>query len=172
MKVLASVPERDSALLDPLRELGCATTFDNLDTISNTDVVVLGVKPFVIPLVAKELKNKGKGQLLISVAAGIIQRNISVTKFKYWITPGIDTQKIQSMFGTNWRMVRAMPNTAVTVGEGATVYCLGPGAEQSDGMIVQKLFSSVGYCARVQESQIGKFSILRAFGFLYEYIHF
>ena len=159
MKVLASVPERDSALLDPLRELGCETTHDNLETINNTDVVVLGVKPFVIPMVAKELKDKGKGQLLISVAAGGIQwiENISMTKCKYWIILGIDTQKIQLMFGTNWRMVRAMPNTAVTVGEGATVYCLGPGAEQSDGMIVQKLFSSVGYCSRVQESQIGKY---------------
>ena len=87
MKVLASVPERDSALLDPLRELGCETTHDNLETINNTDVVVLGVKPFVIPLVAKELKDKGKGQLLISVAAGAIWRieNISMTKCKYWI---------------------------------------------------------------------------------------
>ena len=72
------------------------------------------------------------------------------------ITVGIDTQKIQLMFGSTWRMVRAMPNTAVTVREGATVYCLGPGAEHSDGMIVQKLFSSLGFCARVQESQIGK----------------
>lgn len=49
-----------------------------------------------------------------------------------------------------------MPNTAVTVGEGATVYCLGDGAEQSDSLIVQKLFSSVGYCTRVTESQIGE----------------
>ena len=50
-------------------------------------MVVLGVKPFVIPLVAKELKDKGKGQLLISVAAGAIRQieNISMTKCKYWI---------------------------------------------------------------------------------------
>jgi len=151
-QVLASVPERDSALLDPLRELGCETTHDNLETINNTDVVVLGVKPFVIPLVAKELKDKGKGQLLISVAAGI------------------DTQKIQLMFGSTWRMVRAMPNTAVTVGEGATVYCLGPGAEHSDGMIVQKLFSSLGYCARVQESQIDAVTGVSGSGPAYMYL--
>jgi len=69
-QVLASVPEQDSALLDPLRELGCETTHNNLDTVHNSDVILLGVKPFVVPLVAKELKNKGQGQLLISVAAG------------------------------------------------------------------------------------------------------
>ena len=55
--------------------------------VRGKDVVVLGVKPFVIPLVAKELKDKGKGQLLISVAAGAIRRieNISMTKCKYWM---------------------------------------------------------------------------------------
>ena len=71
---------------------------------------------------------------------------------------GIDTQKIHSMFGSDWKIVRAMPNTAVTVGEGATVYCLGNGAEQSDSIFVQKLFSSIGFSARVAESQIGMFN--------------
>ena len=39
--------------------------------------------------------------------------------------PGLDTRRLQSMFGTEWRVVRAMPNTAVTVGEGAcnVMYC-------------------------------------------------
>lgn len=57
-------------MLDPLRELGCETTHNNMDTIHNSDAILLGVKPFVVPFVAKELKNKGQGQLLISVAAG------------------------------------------------------------------------------------------------------
>ena len=76
--MLASVPEKDAQLLDPLRELGCETTHDNIDTVTNCDIIVLGVKPIVMPLVAKELNNKGKGQLLISVAAGKIKMP------KYW----------------------------------------------------------------------------------------
>lgn len=151
-QVLASVPEQDSALLNPLRELGCETTHNNQDTVHNSDVILLGVKPFVVPLVAKELKNKGQGQLLISVAAGL------------------DTKKLQSLFGTDWRIVRAMPNTAVTVGEGATVYCLGDGAEQSDSLIVQKLFSSVGYCTRVTESQIDAVTGVSGSGPAYMYL--
>ena len=70
LQVLASVPEKDSFLLDPLRELGCGTTHNNLDAVHHSDVILLGVKPNVVPHVAKELHNKGKGQLLISVAAG------------------------------------------------------------------------------------------------------
>ena len=42
------------------------------------------------------------------------------------------------------------------MGEGATVFCLGAGAEHSDSLLVQQLFSSVGYCARVMEAQIGE----------------
>ena len=49
--MLASVPEQDSTLLDPLRALGCETTHNNLDTVHNSDVILLGVKPFVVPLV-------------------------------------------------------------------------------------------------------------------------
>ena len=85
-QVLASVPEKDAVLLEPLQELGCATTHNNLDTVHNTDVLLLGVKPTVVPHVAKELKNKGQGQLLISVAAGstLIQEisNIRIISFR------------------------------------------------------------------------------------------
>ena len=41
-------------------------------------------------------------------------------------------------------------------GEGATVYCLGPGADDKDSDLVNSLFSSVGLCRRVEESQIGE----------------
>ena len=64
------------------------------------------------------------------------------------------------MFGTDWKIVRAMPNTAVMVGEGATVFCLGREAHNSDAHIVRKMFSSVGFCAQVLESQIGDYNII------------
>ena len=53
-----------------------------------------------------------------------------------------------------------MPNTAVTVREGATVFCLGPGADTEDATLVNTLFSCLGLCARVQEAQIGPARLL------------
>ena len=53
-----------------------------------------------------------------------------------------------------------MPNTAVTVREGATVFCLGPGANTEDATLVNTLFSCLGLCARVQEAQIGQAKLL------------
>ena len=150
--MIASVPEKDAKLLEPLAGLGCQTTHDNMEAANFADVVVLGVKPGVVPFVAQDLHNKGKGQLLISVAAGI------------------DTKKIEGMFGSDWRFVRAMPNTAVTVGEGATVFCLGEGAGQADSIIVQKLFSSVGFCERVQEYQMDAVTGVSGSGPAYMYM--
>ena len=95
----ASVPESDAALLEPLTCLGCLTTHDNLEAVEGSDVVLLGVKPHVVPLVAAGLKDRGAGQLLVSVAAGL------------------DTGALAEMFGGEWRLVRAMPNTPVTVGQ-------------------------------------------------------
>ena len=109
-----------------------------MTAVERSEVVVLGVKPHVVPVVAAGLKDRGSGQLLVSVAAGL------------------DTARLAEMFGSEWRHVRAMPNTAVTVGEGATVYCLGPGADNTDSDLVTRLFSSVGLCRRVEESQIGE----------------
>jgi len=151
-QVVASVPEQDDLLLEPLRALGCQTTHDNLEAVRESDVVLLGVKPHVVPLVAQALRNKGTGQLLLSVAAGL------------------DTGKLAEMFGSDWRLVRAMPNTAVTVGEGATVYCLGPGSQLSDGDLVSRLFSSVGLCARVQETQIDAVTGVSGSGPAYMYL--
>ena len=139
----ASVPESDAALLEPLSQLGCQTTHCNLTAVEQSEVVVLGVKPHVVPVVAAGLKDRGSGQLLVSVAAGL------------------DTVRLAEMFGSEWRHVRAMPNTAVTVGEGATVYCLGPGADNTDSDLVTRLFSSVGLCRRVEESQIGEVVVVR-----------
>ena len=68
--MLASVPKEDDALLEPLRSLGCGTTHDNLEVVRQSEVVVLGVKPHVVPRVAEGLKDRGTGQLLVSVAAG------------------------------------------------------------------------------------------------------
>lgn len=84
--------------------LGIKTTDSNIDAVKPADIVVLAIKPQVLPKVAKELagtvgKNKS---LVISIAAGI--RTSSLGK---WL-------------GEDVPLVRAMPNTAALIGSGAT----------------------------------------------------
>ena len=42
-QVLASVPEKDAGLLEPLQELGCSTTHNNMDTVTHRQGVKLEI---------------------------------------------------------------------------------------------------------------------------------
>ena len=42
-QVLASVPEKDAGLLAPLKELGCTTTHNNMDTVTHRHGVKLEI---------------------------------------------------------------------------------------------------------------------------------
>merc|ERR1719234_1455956 len=64
----------------------------------------------------------------------------------------MSTDSLAQSFGKNWKVVRSMPNTAVRVGEGATVFCLGQDAGAEEGVTVNKLFSSLGLCRQADES--------------------
>jgi pyrroline-5-carboxylate reductase len=49
------------------------------------------------------------------------------------------------------RLVRVMPNTCCLVSQGASAYCLGPGASEADGRLVEELLSAVGRAWPVEE---------------------
>jgi len=151
-QVLASVPAQDSALLEPLTSLGCAGTNDNLEVANWAQVVLLGVKPAVVGRVGEQLAGAGQGQLLLSIAAGT------------------STDSLAQSFGKNWKVVRSMPNTAVRVGEGATVFCLGQESGASEGATVNKLFSSLGLCSQVDESQLDAVTGVSGSGPAYMYL--
>merc|ERR1719500_1596956 len=63
-----------------------------------------------------------------------------------------------------------MPNTAVRVGEGACVYCLGEGTEQAQGELVKDLFSSLGLCSQVDENQLDAVTGVSGSGPAYMYL--
>ena len=81
--LMASCPIQDSHLLEPINELGGKTTQDNLHVVDNSDVVILAVKPLVIPKILEEIKpiiDSDTSKLVVSIAAGIkikdIQQNL------------------------------------------------------------------------------------------------
>jgi len=151
-QVLASVPRQDKHLVRPLELLGCEITHSNRDVVNYSDVVLLGVKPHIVPLVAQEVRDLESDKLLVSVAAGL------------------DIHSLQSLFGSLWRVVRVMPNTCVTVGEGASVYCLGQGTTGTDAELTDRLFSSVGLCEPVQERDIDAVTGVSGSGPAYLYL--
>ena len=135
--------------LAPFRELGVAATLDNLEAISQSDVVILSVKPNVLPGVARDIAEAvtdGK-PLVISVAAGI-----TLTSLSEW-------------FGNQLALVRCMPNTPALVQLGATGLFANDNvtAEQKD--LAEQIVNAVGLSVWMEEeSQLDAVTALSGSG--------
>ena len=73
----ASCPPQDADLLQSIKDLGCETTHDNLELVSNSDLVILAVKPMIVPKVLEQIKPVvDRSKLVASIAAGVTLKAI------------------------------------------------------------------------------------------------
>ncbi len=112
---------------------GCIAVAKAVDACKKADVIIIAVKPNIIPAVVSEIKEVIKDKLLISIAAGI-----KTTIYEEMI-PG-------------QRFIRAMPNMAVAVSEGMTTLVAGMHAGEADIKTAQEIFSATGKVVVIKES--------------------
>lgn len=113
---------------------GIKTVPENKDVIRDSDIVVLAVKPAVIPSLLNETGPLARaGQLFISVAAGI------------------STGLIESYFPLPVPVIRVMPNTPCLVGAGASAYTPGSNAGEEHARLAEILLSAAGIAVQVPE---------------------
>lgn len=114
-------------------ELGIEAHADNAKAAAGADVVVLGVKPQILPQLLEEIRPVVReGTLVISIAAGVSTGSIEGA------LPGAS-------------VVRSMPNLPVNVDAGATAYCFGARARREHGKEARAIFESVGIAVEVDE---------------------
>jgi len=136
-QIVASSPETKKTTVKELKEMGVRYSPDNKRTVDNCKILILAVKPKMIPYVLDELKPwVTPDHLLISFAAGVT------------------INSIEKKLPENTRVVRAMTNTCCAVKEGATVYATGTHATTEDEQLVSNIFSRVGTCEEVEEDSI------------------
>ena len=111
-----------------------ADACDMLDA-DNYDVVILAVKPQILPQVMASVASRLEGQLVVSIAAGVRVATIEA-----------------ALAGA--RVVRVMPNLPVAVLSGATAVCKGATATAGDAECVLELFRAVGSAQLMSESQL------------------
>lgn len=105
------------------------------DLIMPGALVVLAVKPQIIPEVIDSLANDNDQTVFVSVMGGIRLE---------WLQRKLNTDRI----------VRTMPNTPCLIGKGAIGMTSAPGVTEQQSADIQSLFESVGICFQLKEPQI------------------
>lgn len=133
--IVSDVDKKRCQILE--RDIGVKTTQINRKITTDSDVIILAVKPNVIGNILKELKSDIMPKhLIISIAAGI------------------PLNFIESVLNEGCRVVRVMPNTPCLVGETAAGYTLGKNATQDDGELVGKILNAVGKSYLLEEKHL------------------
>ncbi len=113
--------------LSIMREKGVNTLASSSETVSQSDIIVLAVKPQNYEEVLLEIKNAvNESKIFVSIAAGI---SISY---------------VQNTLSCKCPMVRVMPNTPLLLGKGATAVCASDNISDDDFSIVKDMFAHNG----------------------------
>jgi len=115
------------------QKYGVVTFSDNQLAVNGADVVILSVKPQVLPRVFTNLKGLIPAKaLVISIVAGATIQ---------MICEGLQQNCI----------VRAMPNTPAQIGEGITVWTNSPAVSEEQMEIARQVLSALGSTVYVDE---------------------
>ncbi|MFW5752559.1 MAG: pyrroline-5-carboxylate reductase [Planctomycetota bacterium] len=116
---------------------GHLVTDDPGVAIAEREVIVLAVKPNLLATAAEAVApHLRPDQLVVSVLAG---------------TP---TASLEAALPAGTRVVRAMPNTPLAIGEGMVGLCAGAHATAADLAQAERLFATCGRVLRVDETMM------------------
>lgn len=118
-------------------ELGINTTNSVEQLIDSSDIIVLAVKPQVLPSVLEQNGAKiTTDKLVISIAAGIT------------------LDRLTGLLSEQHKIVRVMPNTPAMVGEGMAGICTNPNVTEEEKAEVLEMFNCFGKAELVPEKLI------------------
>lgn len=126
-----------------------AKVVSNSAAAKNAELILLGVKPQVMPDVLKEIA---------PVLEGRTDRFVLVT-----MAAGLTCETIQKMAGGNYPVIRIMPNTPVGYGAGVIQYC-SLGATEEERTAFAALLNGCGTVDPVDEKLIDAASALSGCG--------
>lgn len=133
--------------LDGLEEFskqGIIVTNDNKEAVQKADIILLAVQPQQLTKVVEEIKDLLTDKLIISTLTGV--------KLKM----------LEKQLGSNNRVVRAMPNTALAVQQSMT--CISANASTEDIALVQSIFSVLGETIVIEDELMQAATVLGASG--------
>lgn len=129
------------------KQFGVTVTDDVAQTVKESQVLVLAVKPQDLDALLAGVKPLLTARhLLISIAAG---KTLAVLK---------------KAAGSKPRLVRVMPNLALMVQEGMSVYCPAKNAKSADKKLVAQIFGGAGSVLELPEKHFDAVTALSGSG--------
>lgn len=147
--------DTDEQKREHLAASGIQTTDSNSEAVKNADIVVLAVKPQVLPQVCEDISAavQQRQPLVISIAAGIREASL-----EQWL-------------GENTALVRCMPNTPAMIQAGASVLHANAHASDTQKDNAESILRSVGITRWLDdESQIDATTALSGSGPAYYFL--
>jgi pyrroline-5-carboxylate reductase len=134
-------------------QLGIKTVEQPAQAAHGAKIVLLSVKPYQMAQVLGEIRaDVSPDALVVSIAAGI------------------GTGAIEKHLGEgSWRVVRAMPNTPMLVGEGMVAISAGKWATPEDMATARRLFETAASVVEVKEEMMDAVTALSGSGPAYFY---
>lgn len=143
-------PERAAALAT---QWGIDVSTDNLEAARQSDLILLGVKPFQVPEIIAQIRPALTPQkTLVSFAASV------------------KTASIEEAAGIEIPVIRAMPNTPSALGAGVAGLCRGRFVTDTQMELAQRIFETVGRTVTVDEKHMDAVTGLSASGPAFIYI--
>ncbi len=132
---------------------GVDVSTNNLEAARQSDLILIGVKPFQVPDLIAEIKPAlTPDKTLVSFAASV------------------KTRAIEEAAGLDIAVIRAMPNTPSALGAGVAGLCRGRFVSDPQMVLAQRIFETVGRAVIVDEKHMDAVTGLSASGPAYLYI--
>ena len=132
---------------------GVDVSTNNLEAARQSELILIGVKPFQVPDLIAEIKPAlAPNKTLVSFAASV------------------KTRAIEEAAGLDIAVIRAMPNTPSALGAGVAGLCRGRFVSDVQMELAQRIFETVGRAVVVDEKHMDAVTGLSASGPAYLYI--
>lgn len=140
--------------LQKYADLRCNLTLDDNEAVQEADIIVIAVKPWKVAEVVRNLKDAidYTKQIVVCIVAGVPSAEL---------LPEFDKED-----GSKVRLVYAMPNTAIEIGESVT-FLTNVSATADDMLYLRKLYDQLGYTLKVEERLLQAGTSLASCGIAY-----
>ncbi|NVJ85653.1 MAG: pyrroline-5-carboxylate reductase [Algoriphagus sp.] len=145
-----TLTKRNTGSLKEFADIGVKISNNNLEATKEADIIILGVKPYNVSPILREIKDgiNFQKQIIVSLATGITIEEILANS-----SPGAIA-------------FRAMPNIAADIQESITCICAKNASSEQITLITQ-LFDSIGQTVEIDEGLMEAATVLGACGIAY-----